>query len=85
MVSLCLEKNMSFDLVARSGQSFFLWRRLPCPSRKWMKGFPDWLRQRSFSLFMMLGWSSVSVAFLIILSIYMALVDRILVYWSLIL
>lgn len=47
-----------------------------------MWGFHDFLRQKSSSLFMLLGWSSVPVASIMILSIYLGLVKRILVFWS---
>jgi hypothetical protein len=48
-----------------------------------MRVFDDQLRQRPFSLFMLLGWFSISVASLIIRSTCLDLVDRILVVWSL--
>jgi hypothetical protein len=51
-------------------------------SREWISGFHDWLRQRPSSLFMLFGCSSISVASLINRSIYLDLVDRILVSLS---
>jgi hypothetical protein len=58
---LCLEKDMS-------GHSL-LWEGFLRPLREQMKGFHDWLRQRS-SLFMLFRCSSISVASLIIWSMY---------------
>jgi hypothetical protein len=45
--------------------------------RKWMRGFHDWLRWRS--LFMLFGCRSISLASQIIWSMYLDLVERILV------
>jgi hypothetical protein len=50
--------------------------------REWISGFHDRLRQRPSSLFMLFGCSSISVASLICRSMYLDLVDRILVFWS---
>jgi len=35
-----------------------------------------------FSLFMLLGWNSISKALLMIWSIHLGLVEKILVFWS---
>jgi hypothetical protein len=47
-----------------------------------MRGFHDRLRQRPSSLFMLFVFSSISMASLISRSMYLDLVDRILVSWS---
>jgi hypothetical protein len=47
-----------------------------------MRGFHDLLRQKPSSLFMLMGWSSVSVAGLMMQSMDLDLVERILVFWS---
>jgi hypothetical protein len=49
-----------------------------------MGGFHAWLRQRPYSLFMLLGCSSVSMTSLLILSMYLDLVEEMLVSRSLI-
>jgi hypothetical protein len=52
------------------------------PWREWVRGFHDWLRRRLSSLFMLFGCSSISMASLIIWSMYLDLVDRMVVSWS---
>jgi hypothetical protein len=47
-----------------------------------MRGFHDQLRRRPSSLFMLFGCSSISMASLIIWSMYLDLVDRMVVSWS---
>jgi hypothetical protein len=50
--------------------------------KEWMRGFHDWLRRRPSSVFMLLGCSSISVFSLIIHSMYLDLVERMVVLWS---
>jgi hypothetical protein len=51
--------------------------------KDWMRGFHDQLgRWRPSSLLVLLGCSSISVAFLIIQYMYIDLVERMVVFWS---
>jgi hypothetical protein len=63
------------------GTAYSLGGGFLCTLREWISGFHDWLRQRPSSLFMSLGYSSISLASLINWSMYLDLMDRILVSW----
>jgi hypothetical protein len=47
-----------------------------------MRGFHDLLRQKPFSLFILLGWSSILIASLMMRSMYLGLVERMVVLCS---
>jgi len=51
-----------------------------CPLMEFMRGFHDWLMQRPSSLFVFVC-GSISMVSLIICSMYLDLVDRMLVFW----
>jgi hypothetical protein len=47
-----------------------------------MRGFHDLLRQKPYSLFILLGWSSISVTSPMMQSMYLGLVERMVVFCS---
>jgi hypothetical protein len=47
-----------------------------------MRGFHDLLKQKPSSLFILLGWSSISIVSLIMRSMYLGLVERMVVFCS---
>jgi hypothetical protein len=47
--------------------------------REQRRGFHDLLRQKPSSLFILLGWSSISIASLMMPSMYLGLVERMVV------
>jgi hypothetical protein len=50
--------------------------------REQMRGYHDLLRQKPSSMFVLLGWSSISVASLMVRSIYLGLMERLAVWCS---
>jgi hypothetical protein len=74
-------KGQCAGLLARLGQAL-LYQRLLCSLRGWMWGYHDWPWQRPLLLFILLGCSLVSVAFLIIQFMYLDLEEWVVVFWG---
>jgi pimeloyl-ACP methyl ester carboxylesterase len=58
------------------------YRCFPRSFKEQMRGFRDLLRQKTSSLFIVLGWSSISIASLMMQSMYLDLVERMVVLCS---
>jgi hypothetical protein len=67
-----------------SGEPIYrnLWGRLPITFMEHMRGFYNYLRLNPYTLYILLGWSSIRITSLMKRSMYLGFRERMLVVWS---